>query len=136
MHHGCNDSCGDFGNKVILCHKLVIWGQSMPHRLRLPRRDVPGPMGAILLEVAADFAINANRVLAPMKRTNPKKGRNEDPGFVEISWDEAMSAIADKLNAIRAEGLLDASGSPGSRASRCITAVAFRWRPSACSVTR
>ena len=64
MHHGCNDSCGDFGNKVILCHKLVIWGQSMPHSLRLPRRDVPGPMGAILLEVAADFAINANRVLA------------------------------------------------------------------------
>ena len=60
---------------------------------------------------------NPNRVLAPMKRTNPKKGRNEDPGFVEISWDEAMSAIADKLNAIRAEGLLDASGYPRVAAS-------------------
>ena len=36
----------------------------MRQRLRLPRRAVPGPMGAILLEVAADFAIDANRVLA------------------------------------------------------------------------
>ncbi|MDP3610998.1 MAG: hypothetical protein Q8R98_04030, partial [Rubrivivax sp.] len=25
---------------------------------------------------------NPNRVLAPMKRSNPKKGRSEDPGFV------------------------------------------------------
>jgi AraC-like DNA-binding protein len=35
----------------------------MSHRLRLPRRDVPGPMGAILLEVAAGFAIDAASVL-------------------------------------------------------------------------
>ena len=27
----------------------------------------------------------------PMKRTNPKKGRDEDPGFVRISWDEALA---------------------------------------------
>lgn len=60
---------------------------------------------------------NPNRVLAPMRRTNPNKGRDEDPGFVEISWDEAMQAIADKLNAIRAEGLLDASGYPRLAAS-------------------
>jgi phenylacetyl-CoA:acceptor oxidoreductase len=60
---------------------------------------------------------NPNRVLAPMKRTNPKKGRDEDPGFVEISWDEAMDLIADRLNAIRAEGLTDASGYPRVAAS-------------------
>ncbi|MCC7113841.1 MAG: molybdopterin-dependent oxidoreductase, partial [Burkholderiales bacterium] len=53
-----------------------------------------------------------NRVLTPMKRTNPRKGRGEDPMFVPISWDEAYTAIADKLNAIRAEGLHDASGYP------------------------
>ena len=53
-----------------------------------------------------------DRVLSPMKRTNPKKGRGEDPGFVPISWEEAIAAIAGKLNAIRAEGLLDASGYP------------------------
>jgi phenylacetyl-CoA:acceptor oxidoreductase len=52
------------------------------------------------------------RVLTPMKRTNPRKGRGEDPGFVPISWDEAFDLVAGKLNAIRASGLLDESGYP------------------------
>jgi len=55
---------------------------------------------------------NPNRVLTPMKRTNPKKGRHEDPGFVPISWDEALDAVAGKLNHIRATGLLDGNGMP------------------------
>ncbi len=45
-----------------------------------------------------------DRVKVPMKRTNPKKGRNEDPGFVPISWDEAMDTIADKMMELRATG--------------------------------
>jgi len=60
---------------------------------------------------------NPNRVLSPMKRSNPRKGRFEDPGFVEISWDEAFSLIADKLNGIRAQGLRDESGYPRVAAS-------------------
>ncbi|MBN8508097.1 MAG: molybdopterin-dependent oxidoreductase [Burkholderiales bacterium] len=60
---------------------------------------------------------NPNRVLAPMKRTNPLKGREQDPGWAETSWDEALSLIAEKLNAIRATGLLDASGYPRVAAS-------------------
>jgi phenylacetyl-CoA:acceptor oxidoreductase len=60
---------------------------------------------------------NPNRVLTPMKRTNPKKGRNEDPGFVPITWDEAMTLIADKLNGIRETGLTDESGYPRLAAS-------------------
>jgi phenylacetyl-CoA:acceptor oxidoreductase len=57
-------------------------------------------------------AYNPHRITRPMKRTNPKKGRNEDPGFVPISWDEAYDTLASKLRAIRAEGLFDASGYP------------------------
>ena len=30
---------------------------------------------------------NPNRVLVPMKRTNPRKGRDQDPQFVPIDWD-------------------------------------------------
>jgi phenylacetyl-CoA:acceptor oxidoreductase len=60
---------------------------------------------------------NPHRVLTPMKRTNPKKGRHEDPGFVPISWDEAMTTIADKLKAVRATGLTDESGYPRVAAS-------------------
>ena len=52
------------------------------------------------------------RVLTPMRRTNPRKGRDEDPGFVPIPWNEAFDLIAGKLNAIRAEGLVDESGYP------------------------
>jgi phenylacetyl-CoA:acceptor oxidoreductase len=60
---------------------------------------------------------NPNRILRPMKRTNPRKGRDEDPGFVPISWDEALGIIADKLVGIRAKGLLDESGLPRVAAS-------------------
>lgn len=60
---------------------------------------------------------NPNRISTPMKRTNPKKGRNEDPGFVPISWDEALDAIAAKLKSIFDSGLSDESGFPKIAAS-------------------
>ena len=41
------------------------------------------------------------RVKAPMVRTNPKKGPGEDPGWREISWDEAMDLVTAKLKPIR-----------------------------------
>jgi phenylacetyl-CoA:acceptor oxidoreductase len=60
---------------------------------------------------------NPNRVLMPMKRTNPRKGKDEDPGFMPITWDEALTLIADKLNAVRATGVTDESGYPRVAAS-------------------
>ena len=55
---------------------------------------------------------NPHRLLRPLKRTNPKKGRDEDPGWVPISWDEALDTIAAKLKGIRETGLLDENGDP------------------------
>ena len=55
---------------------------------------------------------NPNRLTQPMKRTNPKKGREHDPRFVPISWAEAFDLIAGKLNEIRARGLRDEAGYP------------------------
>jgi len=46
---------------------------------------------------------NPYRIKAPMKRTNPKKGINEDPGWVEISWPEALDEVAGRLKNIRAD---------------------------------
>lgn len=43
------------------------------------------------------------RLKKPLKRTNPAKGPNEDPKWVEISWDEALETIASRLNKIKAE---------------------------------
>lgn len=42
---------------------------------------------------------NPNRLLYPMKRTNPKGSK--DPGWVRISWDEAIKTIAAKLTEIK-----------------------------------
>jgi phenylacetyl-CoA:acceptor oxidoreductase len=60
---------------------------------------------------------NPHRVMQPMKRTNPKKGRDQDPGFVPISWDEALDTIAARLNEIRERGLIDEAGLPRVAAS-------------------
>lgn len=60
---------------------------------------------------------NPNRIQQPMRRTNPKKGRAHDPGFVPISWDEAFDIIGEKLREIRATSLRDESGFPRLAAS-------------------
>lgn len=54
--------------------------------------------------LGAYFLYDPDRFKGPMKRTNPKKGRNEDPGFVPISWDEALDTVAGRLNNLRDRG--------------------------------
>ncbi|GLP95027.1 arsenate respiratory reductase molybdopterin-containing subunit ArrA [Paraferrimonas sedimenticola] len=44
-----------------------------------------------------------DRIKTPLLRTNPKKGRNEDPKFKPISWDQAMDLLAEKILALRAK---------------------------------
>ncbi len=60
---------------------------------------------------------NPNRIQTPMIRTNPKKGRDQDPGFRPASWDEALELICGKLNQVRSTGLTDESGFPRVAAS-------------------
>ena len=43
------------------------------------------------------------RVTKPLKRTNPEKGLGVDPAWQEISWDEALDILAEKLRKVRAE---------------------------------
>ena len=45
-----------------------------------------------------------DRFKGPMRRTNPKKGRGEDPRFERISWDEALGIVAGRLNDLRKRG--------------------------------
>ena len=56
-----------------------------------------GPLGAYIL-------YDPDRIKGPMKRTNPNKGRNENPKFAPITWDEALDTIAARLNALREKG--------------------------------
>jgi molybdopterin-containing oxidoreductase family molybdopterin binding subunit len=46
---------------------------------------------------------NPHRVDVPLKRTNPEKGLRVDPGWVEISWEEALDTIAARLEKISQE---------------------------------
>lgn len=43
---------------------------------------------------------NPYRFKAPMKRTNSEKGREIDPKWQEITWDEALNTVAEKLQSI------------------------------------
>jgi len=51
--------------------------------------------------LALQQVYDPDRIKVPMKRTNPKKGLNEDPGFIPISWDEALDTVADKILELR-----------------------------------
>jgi phenylacetyl-CoA:acceptor oxidoreductase len=55
---------------------------------------------------------NPARVRTPLKRTNPRKGRDESPGWQAISWEEALDLLAQRLRALRATGLVDEAGYP------------------------
>lgn len=52
--------------------------------------------------VAGGFNMyNPYRVKVPLKRTNPKKGLNQDPRWVEISWEEAFKTMTERLEKIK-----------------------------------
>lgn len=69
------------------------------------------PKGQSGLQVLYD----PDRVKGPLKRTNPQKGLNEDPGFVSVSWEEALDDIASRLLILRAEGKSHTFGIMGGR---------------------
>jgi anaerobic selenocysteine-containing dehydrogenase len=58
------------------------------------------PRGHIGLQVLYD----AVRVTHPLKRTNPAKGRDVDPGWMEISWSQALNEVSSRLKALRDKG--------------------------------
>ena len=65
------------------------------------RSKVNGGASCPRAHLALQQVYDPDRIKTPMKRTNPKKGRNEDPKFVAISWDEALNTIADKIMELR-----------------------------------
>ena len=46
---------------------------------------------------------NPYRVKAPMIRTNPEKGIEVDPEWLELSWDEALDILAEKMKPVLEE---------------------------------
>ncbi len=92
-------SCGQCyvgcGIKVTVQDGIVVHIEGNP--------DTPQNRGMMCGKGKAGFMnlYNPKRIKTPMKRTNPKKGVHEDPGFVEISWKEAIDTIVSQLEPIR-----------------------------------
>lgn len=66
-----------------------------------PNSKVNGESSCPRAHLSLQQVYDPDRVKSPLKRTNPLKGRNEDPKFVPISWDEALDTIADKILDLR-----------------------------------
>jgi anaerobic selenocysteine-containing dehydrogenase len=62
----------------------------------------PSNMGRICAKSQAMISelYNLYRIRFPVKRTNPIKGPNVDPGWMEISWDEALNTVASQVQAV------------------------------------
>lgn len=56
------------------------------------------------LDMALEQREDPDRLLYPMRRANPRKGRFENPRFERVSWDEALGLIADRLVSLRERG--------------------------------
>ncbi len=66
-----------------------------------PNSKVNGIAGCPRQHLSLQQVYDPDRIKTPMKRTNPIKGRDQDPGFVPISWDEALETVADKILQLR-----------------------------------
>src|SRR3989304_2713157 len=55
--------------------------------------------GALCSKASAVYQLvtSERRLRYPMKRTNPVKGKDQDPGWVRITWEEAYDTIAAKV---------------------------------------
>ncbi|RJQ63785.1 MAG: twin-arginine translocation signal domain-containing protein [Desulfobacteraceae bacterium] len=66
-----------------------------------PNSRVNAGAGCPRSHLALQQVYDPDRIKTPMKRTNPQKGRNQDPKFVPITWDEALDTIADRIMELR-----------------------------------
>ena len=89
--------------------------------LKQVRADPPHPNGCICVKGAAapEIVYSPDRLRYPMRRTRPKG--EPDPGWVRISWDEAMTLAASRLLDIKArygaEAVVFGIGTPAGSAT-------------------
>ncbi len=104
---GANKEAGEW--KATTCQGCTSWcsvqayvvnGRAIKMRGN-PNSKVNGIAGCPRQHMSLQQVYDPDRLKVPMKRSNPKKGRNEDPKFVPISSDEALDTIADKIMDLR-----------------------------------
>lgn len=83
------------------CGTVNVVRGGMLAEVRPDREHPTGHAMCLKGKSAPELVHSPHRVLHPMRRTAPKGAG--DPGWVRISWDEALDAIASKLDALRRE---------------------------------
>jgi len=100
----CSAACNILVHRV---NGVVIKTEGNPAEGSLGRGKICARGNAPIMRI-----YNPYQVKTPLKRTNPVRARKNpdtgeweitDPGWVEISWDEALDTVAQKLKKIRAD---------------------------------
>ena len=92
----CGRCYGQCGIRVRRVNGVAVKIEGVPETTLGSEGGLCGK-GAAGLQVLYD----PNRLNKPLKRTNPEKGLNVDPKWKEISWEEALNEIVEKLKKIR-----------------------------------
>ena len=97
IHSVCNMCLGDCGILVHRVDGVVVKIEGDP--------NCPNTNGKICAKGFAGIMnlYDPKRVKTPLKRTNPQKGLDIDPGWVPISWEEALDILEEKLRAVKEE---------------------------------
>ncbi len=97
IHSACEMCLGGCGILVHRVDGVVVKVEGDP--------NCPNSQGRICAKGNAAIMglYDSNRLKTPMKRTNKEKGIRVDPGWVPISWDEAMQTIVERLDKVRKE---------------------------------
>jgi len=82
-------------NEGKLCSKAQALLQLYPQH----RSMTVEPLGGSSL-VTPRWEYRSLRLTRPLKRTNPRKGVDEDPGWQEITWEEAFQIIISKAREV------------------------------------
>lgn len=89
--HRCQSECGVRAHRI---NGVVVKLEGNP-KSSIGSQGGLCPKGMAGLQVLYD----PNRLNVPLRRTNPVKGIGADPGWKEITWDEALDEIGVKLKA-------------------------------------
>ncbi len=93
--HRCQAECAVLAHRV---NGVVVKLEGNPDSA-VGSRGGLCPKGLAGLQVLYD----PNRLKVPLKRTNPEKGIGVDPGWKEITWDEALDEIAARVKQVMDE---------------------------------
>ena len=90
----CGNACGILVHRV---NGIVVKIEGNP--------DNPHNFGKLCAKghSAVMALYDPRRLKSCLIRTNPKKGPGQDPGWKEISWDQAMAEVAARLRKIKAD---------------------------------